>query len=72
MAEELAGVAVDEMEPQARRASEGFVFMVARARPVHPVLHVEIGSGADEDQVHGATIATFALEMLICRKVGPR
>jgi hypothetical protein len=71
MTKQLAGPAVEEVEPRARRAGHRFVLVLAPALPVGPVLHLQIGSGANEDQIHSALIQAFRHETMICRKTLP-
>ena len=70
VAKQLAGVAVEEVEPEARRAGDRFVLMLAPALQ-GPVLHHQIGSGASEDQIHSALIGASRHETMICRKTLP-
>ena len=60
VAEQPAGPAVDKMQPAAGGAGYRLVFVLMRDRPVGPVLHVQMGSGANEDQVHGALVGRSA------------
>jgi len=59
------------MQPGARRAIHRFVFVLAPALPVRPVLHLEIGFRANEDQIHSALIGASRYETMICRKTLP-
>jgi len=71
VAKQLAGSAVEEVEPRARRAGYRFVLVLAPAIPLGPVLHLQIGSGANENQVHSALIGASRHETMICRKILP-
>jgi hypothetical protein len=53
--QQLAGFAVDKMQPTAGRTTHRFVFISVRTR-ARPVLHFKIGFGADEDQIHSILI----------------
>ena len=71
VAKQLAGSAVKEVKPGASRAGHRFVFMLAPAIPLGPVLHLQIGSGANENQVHPALIGVSRHQTMICRKTLP-
>ena len=71
VAKQLAGSAVEEVESGARRAGHRLVFMLASALPVRPVLHLKIGSGANEYQIHSALIGASRHETMIWRKILP-
>ena len=71
VAKQLAGSAVKEVEPGARGASHRFVLMLAPTILVAPVLHLQAGSGANENQVHPALIGGFRHRTMICRKTLP-
>ena len=71
VAKQLAGSAVEEVESGARRAGHRLVFMLAPSLPVRPVLHLKIGSGANEYQIHSALIGASRHETMIWRKILP-
>jgi hypothetical protein len=71
VAKQLAGSAVEEVQSGARRATHRFVLMLAPALPVRPVLHLQIGFRANEDQIHSALIGPSRHETMICRKTLP-
>ena len=72
VAQQLAGFAVDEVQPGAGRTSYGFVLVLDRVQPDYPVLHFQIGSGADKNQVHSTLIGASAQGNMIYRKFGIR